>query len=149
MRPTAPATTLLFVYGTLQRGLPNHARNAGRFLGRYRTRERLPLYVVRLPDEDRAPWLVDDPGRGDRVSGELYAVDVIALQAMDAFEEVDRPDGYVRVAVALDAVDDPAAPPLWAQAYLKPPDRLTACLAIEGPFEAYTPALAAGYRLAE
>ena len=136
---------LLFVYGTLQQGLPNHHLNAGRRVaGTYRTRERWPLLVVRLPAEDRAPWLLDQPGQGLKVQGQLFEVTPAALAQMDCFEEVGLPTGYRRTAIALERVDAPG-PEVQAWVYVKPPDDLPRCLAIEGPFAAYTPALARGY----
>lgn len=139
---------LVFVYGTLKQGFPNHARNPGRRIdGLYRTRLAFPLYVVRLVNEERAPWLVDSPGLGRPVAGQVFEVDGPTLQAMDAFEEVGRPSGYVRVAIELEAVDVARAP-LQAFAYMKPAHQLVECLAVEGPFDEYTAALAVGYRLA-
>lgn len=139
--------TLLFVYGTLKDGFPNRHLNTGRALGgSHRTVLAYPLLVVRLPNEDRAPWLLDQPGQGHRVTGQVFEVDDDALQAMDAFEEVGQPTGYVRIAIELSPVDTDQ-PRLQAWSYLKPPGQLGACLAIEGPFAEYTPALAAGYRL--
>jgi gamma-glutamylaminecyclotransferase len=141
---------LVFVYGTLKQGFPNFARNSGRRLaGAYRTQQPYPLYVVQLPNEDRAPWLVDLPGQGNRVVGEVFAVDAALLAAMDAFEEVGLPGGYVRAEIAVeaaDAVDAPAAA-LRVQAYLKPLAQLAPGDRREGPFAEYTAALAAGYRI--
>lgn len=139
---------LLFVYGTLKEGFPNHVLNQGqRIAGTFRTRQRFPLYVVQLPHEDRAPWLVHLPGEGHQVTGEVYAVDAAALPAMDAFEEVGLPTGYLRVEIELD-VGPGHATPLRAQAYMKAADQLPTCLDREGPFAEYTLALATGYRIA-
>lgn len=138
---------LLFVYGTLKEGFPNHALNQGRRLpGLYRTRQAYPLYVARLPKEDRAPWLVDLPGQGPRVVGQVFQVEPAVLQAMDEFEEVGRPTGYVRAPVDLEALGEPGAE-LRAFAYFKPARELARCLSLEGPFAEYTLGLAAGYRL--
>lgn len=145
----------VFVYGTLKLGFPNAHRGRGRRLpGRYITRQALPLYVVRLPDEDRAPWLMHLPGQGHRVCGELVEIDAAELPALDRFEEVGLPGGYQRVALELDPLAPdaapaaaPAGPPLLAQAYLKPAHQLGAWLAAEGPFGDYTPDLARGYWL--
>ena len=140
-------SALVFVYGTLKEGFPNHGRNPGRRVGGlYRTRRAFPLYVVQLANEDRAPWLVDRPGQGMPVTGQVFEVDDATLRAMDAFEEVGRPLGYVRVAVEIGAVGTDDAP-LQAFAYLKPAQQLVECLAVEGPFGEYTAALSAGYRL--
>lgn len=80
------------------------------------------------------------------MTGELFEVDTATLQAMDVFEEVGLPTGYVRVEIEVEAVDDPAAV-LRAHAYLKPVDQLVDGLALEGPFPEYTLALAQGYWL--
>lgn len=137
----------LFVYGTLKEGFPNHGLNRGRRLpGLYRTVLRYPLYVVRLAGEERAPWLVDAPGGGSRVVGQVFEVDAATMQAMDDFEETHLPTGYARVRVDLEPEASPGAT-LQASVYLKRPHQLADCLATEGPFAEYTPELAAGYRL--
>mgnify|MGYP003382340006 CR=1 FL=1 len=140
-------SALIFVYGTLKEGFPNHARNSGwRIPGTFRTRLRYPFYVVRLPNEDRAPWLVNSPGQGCLVTGQVFEVDGATLQAMDVFEEVGLPQGYVRIDLELETDDSPQHV-LRTHAYVKLEHQLTECLAIEGPFGEYTPELAIGYRL--
>ena len=143
-----PMPALIFVYGTLKQGFPNHVRNTGlRLPGVFRTRQPFPFYVVRLPNEDRAPWLINSPGQGVPVSGQVFEVDESKLQAMDAFEEVGLPEGYVRIGIELEAVFDSQRAPLHAFAYVKLAHQLADCLAIEGPFAEYTAELAIGYRL--
>lgn len=137
----------IFVYGTLKEGFPNFHFNPGRRVpGTYRTRQPLPFYVVQLRDEDRAPWLVNQPGCGVQVAGQVFEVDAATLQAMDVFEEVGLPTGYARVAVELEAVDE-AGTVLHAHVYMKEKHQMVECLAIEGPFAEYTAELAVGYRL--
>lgn len=140
-------TSLIFVYGTLKEGFPNFHLNPGqRVPGTYRTRQALPFYVVQLRLEDRAPWLVNQPGQGVQVCGQVFEVDAATLQAMDAFEEVELPTGYVRVALELEAVDEPGTV-LHAHVYMKEAHQMVECLAVEGPFSEYTEQLAMGYRL--
>lgn len=140
-------SVLIFVYGTLKQGFPNFGINTGRRLaGSFRTVQSFPLYVVDLADELRAPWLMDMPGRGHPVLGQVFEVDDDALRAMDALEEVGLPCGYVRAEIELEAMGERRAR-LRAQAYLKPADQLHACVARDGPFAEYTLAHAAGYRL--
>lgn len=152
--------TFIFVYGTLKEGFPNFHLNAGRRVaGSFRTRQLFPFYVVKLPTEDRAPWLLNSPGEGHQVVGQVFEVDPSELAVMDVFEEVHLPTGYVRVPVALEALETPEAQPapdrlhggertlLHAHAYLKRPTELPDCLEIEGPFAEYTLELAMGYRL--
>jgi len=141
------APTLVFVYGTLKQGFPNFARNPGRRVaGAYRTQQPYPLYVVQLPNEDRAPWLVDQPGTGHQVVGEVFEVDAASLAAMDAFEEVGLPGGYLRAEIVVETIDAPHSM-LRVHAYLKLPAQLAPGVPREGPFAAYTHALALGYRI--
>lgn len=165
--------THIFVYGTLKEGFPNFHLNAGRRVpGMFRTRQPLPLFVVRLPFEDRAPWLLNSPGQGHQVVGQVFEVDSVHLADMDVFEETHLPNGYVRVELELEPLLElelsqapeqarqqrqeqaPAAtqcaaprPPIQAHAYLKRPAELSTCLAAEGPFAEYTLAHAVGYWL--
>jgi gamma-glutamylaminecyclotransferase len=138
---------LVFVYGTLKEDFPNFSLNSGRRIGgTFRTRLTFPLYVVRLPNEERAPWLVNEPGHGRHVSGQVFEVEPNNLAALDSFEGVDRPDGYVRVEIELEATGGPHTL-VRAFAYMKQEHELTRCLSKQGPFEEYTHALAVGYRL--
>ncbi|HYP70984.1 MAG TPA: gamma-glutamylcyclotransferase family protein, partial [Variovorax sp.] len=86
---------LVFVFGTLKEGFPNFATNKGRRLpGVFLTKDRYPFYLV---GERHSPWLVDQPGEGERVVGQVFEVDKVALAAMDALERIHEPDGYRRV----------------------------------------------------
>ena len=74
------SATLLFVYGTLLRGQPNHSLLHGcRRVGDARTAARFELVVF-----DRYPALVREGTTS--VTGELYAVDSATLAALDRFE---------------------------------------------------------------
>ncbi|WP_396268349.1 gamma-glutamylcyclotransferase family protein [Ideonella sp.] len=135
----------IFVYGTLKEGFPNAYLNLGqRVPGLFRTVQRFPFYVVRLPLENRAPWLIHQPGLGHHVIGQVFEVDEANLEAIDRFEEVGQPTGYTRVPVMLQALADPVTQ-VQAFAYMKQPQQLTADIPREGPFEEYTAELAAGY----
>jgi gamma-glutamylcyclotransferase (GGCT)/AIG2-like uncharacterized protein YtfP len=79
-------TQVLFVYGTLKRGLCNHALLAGQqFVGEARS---LPHY--RLYDSGPYPCLVEDPQRGVAVRGEIWRVDEATLAHLDEFECVQH-----------------------------------------------------------
>lgn len=149
MSPPEPtrAAVRLFVYGTLKQGFPNSHLNDGlRVPGEFCSGERFPLYVVQLPNEDRAPWLVHRPGDGHPVTGQVFEVAPDALAAMDRFEEVGLPNGYVRVELDLVPLPDDGRR-LRAHCYMKPETQLPRCLAREGPYPEYTLALAEGYSL--
>jgi gamma-glutamylaminecyclotransferase len=75
---------LVFVYGTLKRGGSNHRHLAGQdYLGPARLAPGHTLYS--LADY---PGLVVAPGSSDRVRGELWAVDAVALAGLDELEGV-------------------------------------------------------------
>jgi gamma-glutamylaminecyclotransferase len=138
---------LIFVYGTLKEGFPNFPFNLGRRIpGTYRTRQPFLFYVVQLKVEDRAPWLVNNPGQGVQVLGQVFEVDDATLRSMDAFEEVGVPTGYVRLELELESADQ-GGRVLRAHACMKEQHQLVECLLIEGPFADYTAELAVGYRL--
>lgn len=132
---------LVFVFGTLKEGFPNFAENRGvRVAGSFRTSAAYPLYLV---GERHVPWLVNSPGAGVRVSGEIFRVDGAALAAMDKLERVSEPDGYRREVLEVEG-DSPGL--LLAYAYLKQPGQLVMSDVRAGPLEEYKREHAALYR---
>ena len=130
----------VFVYGTLKAGFPNHHHNQGALLELATTTESYPLYLV---GPRRSPWLLDRPGQGFPVSGEVYAVDEPVLAQMDHLERVAEPDGYRRHSVsAVNASGQTMA----VEIYLKPAGQLVDEPIRDGPFPDYTAELAALYR---
>lgn len=115
------AHVLMFVYGTLKSGQPNHAvlldraHGCAAFLGRGRTLERFPLVIA---GPHNIPYLLHLPGTGRRVRGEVYAVDEQMLRFLDDFE--DCPDVYQRTAatVALEGEGEPGAAQETLQCFL-------------------------------
>lgn len=84
----------VFVYGTLKQGFRNHAVNRGvRRPGRFTTVQPLPLYIV---GERFLPWLLNRPGQGGPVRGELYDCTTSAMGEMDSLEGVGTPGWYER-----------------------------------------------------
>ncbi|HET7524366.1 MAG TPA: gamma-glutamylcyclotransferase family protein [Burkholderiaceae bacterium] len=136
------ALTLVFVFGTLKDGFPNFAVNRGRRVGGvFRTLDRFPLWLV---GERHVPWLIDSPGDGERVAGEVYEVDEAALAAMDELEGVGQPDGYHRKTIRVCSTDDDAEQSV--QIYMKHAHQLPRTDVRQGPLAEYTPAHAALYR---
>ncbi len=136
--------THVFVFGTLKEGFPNFAANSGvRVPGVFQTRERLPLYLV---GERHSPWLLELPGVGYLVRGQVFEVDNVALKAMDVLERTDAPDGYRRMEIGVERADHGAMQTLAAYAYLKDVSSLTADLHRIGPLAEYTLEHAALYR---
>jgi gamma-glutamylaminecyclotransferase len=139
--PSPETRTLVFVFGTLKQGFPNFAVNRGRRIGGvFRTVLPHALYLV---GERCVPMMVDVPGSGQCVAGELYEVDAAALAAMDALEGVGRADGYHRKALQVQAAD---ATVVMAQVYMKHTEQVTLGDVRDGPLAEYTLEHAALYR---
>lgn len=135
---------LVFVFGTLKEGFPNFATNRGtRVPGVFITKERYPLYLV---GERHSPWLIDSPGNGEQISGQMFEVDQATLDAMDKLERISEPDGYRRVVLAVESGDVINSQSLDANAYLKQARHLVASEIRLGPFSEYTLEHAALYR---
>jgi gamma-glutamylaminecyclotransferase len=89
-----PRLTVVWVYGTLKRGFANHTATnlvKAAALGAAVTLDRFPLLTL---SRFHVPFLLDAPGHGRSVSGELYAVDPTLLAELDALE--GHPDWYAR-----------------------------------------------------
>ena len=105
----------VFVYGTLKRGYPNYDES---LLGAYfreiaSSREAFPLVVA---NRFYSPVLIDEPGAGFPVSGELYCVTETVLARLDEMESVGKPGGYHRELIDIELQDGRLMP---AHAYLK------------------------------
>lgn len=121
----------VFVYGTLKRGFPNHQlMPTARFIGRAQTRDRYPLVVA---GRWFSPVLLDEPGEGHHVRGELYEVDDVGLAALDELEGADLPVGYDRI--RLEVVPEDGGEPTTVWTYAKPRIRLDRIHA--GPLDEY------------
>src|SRR5436309_5661859 len=104
----------VFVFGTLKRGFPLHHGLAGAaFLGACRTVQRFPMFVA---GPWFAPMMMNEPGVGQRVVGELYEIDAAGLARIDAMESIGQP-GNFRIPVDVEPVDGGA--PCAAFAYMK------------------------------
>ena len=129
---------LIFVYGTLKQGFRNHRINEGeRLPGVFHTLAALPLYVI---GPNHLPWLVNAPGQGEPVAGELYEVDDAGLARMDELEQIERPDWYRREPLQVHGEDGK----VWdCEAYFGAARRLELDAVHLGPVPAYTQAHAA------
>uniref|UniRef100_A0A2M4AQA8 Gamma-glutamylcyclotransferase family protein n=1 Tax=Anopheles triannulatus TaxID=58253 RepID=A0A2M4AQA8_9DIPT len=83
----------VFVYGTLKQGEPNHhwltdvANGKASFVGRGTTVTRYPLVIG---SRYNIPFLLDVPGRGHQVRGEIYDIDDRMLARLDVLEDYPR-----------------------------------------------------------
>ena len=109
--PAAAASgkrTLVFTYGTLKRGFSNHALLQDLFLtgdavfvGTSTTAAPLPLVCGPY----RVPFLLNLPGSGQRVKGELYSGTARGLARLDELEGVSR-GHYERLPVEVVLADE-------------------------------------------
>lgn len=139
---------IVFVYGTLKEGFPNFSHNHGvRVPGLFRTVERYPFY---LGGDRFSPWLVNDPGHGERIVGQVFTVEPAALAAMDALERITQVDGYRRVMLNIESLESIkegiGSTVFQASAYLKQPRHAVASHIRTGPISEYTLEHAAHYR---
>ncbi|XLS50022.1 hypothetical protein HN51_010699, partial [Arachis hypogaea] len=95
--------TLIFSYGTLKRGFSNHnllqdliRTGDASFIGLYKTSHRYPLVCGPY----RVPFLLNLPGSGHKVHGELYSVSARGLARMDELEGTTR-HHYERLPIKL------------------------------------------------
>lgn len=88
----------VFIYGTLKRGFPNHQAGLAeaRFVARVQTLKPFPLVIG---GRWFSPYLIDEPGQGQKVFGELFEVDGDGLALLDEMEGVGHPQGYRRISV--------------------------------------------------
>ncbi len=111
--------TLLFTYGSLKQGFCNqHINTAERVTGSYRTRERLPFYLM---GDGHVPCVIHAPGTGHQVVGELYRASVQALADMDRLERIGEPGGYTRLMVELERIDGESFESVMADIYVRLP----------------------------
>ena len=111
--------TLLFTYGSLKQGFCNaHVNTAERVAGAYRTRDRLPFYLM---GDGFVPCVIHDPGAGHQVVGELYRASAPALVEMDRLERIGESGGYTRILIVLERTDDAGGELLTANIYVRLP----------------------------
>lgn len=137
----------VFVYGTLKEGFPNHAHNRGvREAGEFVTVEPYPFYLV---GERQVPWLIQCPGEGVPVTGQVYQVDAFVLQLMDDLERVGEPDGYHRNTIVVRHIETSTEQPAFV--YFKLPGQLNVDEIRDGPLARYDAKHSARYiaRVAE
>eukprot|EP00079_Xenopus_tropicalis_P011355 XP_002937126.1 PREDICTED: gamma-glutamylaminecyclotransferase [Xenopus tropicalis] len=98
--------TNIFVYGTLKRGQPNHTvmtcykHGKAVFKGMGKTVEKYPLVIA---EEANIPFLLNIPGTGRRIIGEIYSVDDSMLQFLDDFEGC--PNWYQRTSQGIEILE--------------------------------------------
>ncbi|XP_063697644.1 troponin C-akin-1 protein-like [Culicoides brevitarsis] len=86
-----PVLRFVFLYGTLKTAEQNHylllqkGNGVAKFIEKAVTREKFPLVVA---TQYNIPFMLNKPGTGDFVTGEIFQVDERMLQALDRLEDV-------------------------------------------------------------
>lgn len=125
----------VFVYGTLKAGFRNAHVNQGRRLGAaWQTVQPHPLHII---GPRRLPWLLDRPGQGQAVRGEVYALDDAALLRMDALERLDTPGWYERRRIAVRPAEGGEVIEAWV--YFGSEAGFSGAVSHAGPLAAYGP----------
>lgn len=131
---------LIFVFGTLKEGFRNfHVNRARRVGGDVVTAQPYPLYII---GPMCLPWLLDRPGEGVPVVGQLFEVDDETLAAMDRLERIDDPQWYLRGRIQVQPHLGGGAP-LQAWVYFGGEPGFAGAVQHAGPIPEYTLALAA------
>jgi gamma-glutamylaminecyclotransferase len=118
----------VFIYGTLKRGFALHAKglNGANYLGDVETIEAYPLYIA---GSFYGPMMLDRPGEGLRVRGELFEIAEDRLATLDELEDVGEP-GSFRTTVKVCAIG--GGEPMSAIGFMKSEEWLdpvhSACL---------------------
>ncbi|XP_059474053.1 putative gamma-glutamylcyclotransferase CG2811 [Neocloeon triangulifer] len=83
-------TQLVFVYGTLKKGEPNHEwmseweAGSFSFVGCGKTALKFPLVIA---SRYNIPFVLDRPGLGHNVAGEIYKIDSAMMNRLDELED--------------------------------------------------------------
>jgi gamma-glutamylcyclotransferase (GGCT)/AIG2-like uncharacterized protein YtfP len=105
---------LVFAYGSLKRGQPNHRYLLeAEFLGRGRTEPLFALYCL-----GPYPAMVRESAAPIAVDGELYLINAGLLAELDRFEACG--DLYERQLLPISGLDDGPPCLAWAYLYLRP-----------------------------
>ncbi|NXX73944.1 GGACT glutamylaminecyclotransferase, partial [Urocolius indicus] len=96
----------VFVYGTLKKGQPNYrhmispSNGLAKFQGRGRTAEKYPVVIT---GKYNIPYMLNLPGKGYQIDGDIYTVDDQMLQFLDEFEGC--PETYQRTLMRIEVVE--------------------------------------------
>ena len=97
----------IFTYGSLKRGQPNHAtlsnpaNGLAKFIKTGKTVDKYPLIIA---TRFNIPFLLDVPGSGEQIVGEIYDVDEKMLKECDELE--GHPDYYLRQLIDVEVEGD-------------------------------------------
>merc|ERR1712039_1019442 len=121
MEQSSSPHTLVFVYGTLKTDQPNHhwLKNPDNgFMKKIADMQTLEKYPLILDTPWNIPFLLDAPGFGEHILGEVYKVDEAMLSNLDVLE--GYPKWYDRKIIKLKN-EEVANELMEAQVYLLSP----------------------------
>ncbi|KAI9582653.1 troponin C-akin-1 protein [Glossina fuscipes] len=125
LRKASSVLQKLFVCGTLKYGQPSHsilsnnANGYAKYWCRATTAEKLPLVIA---TRYNIPFLLNKPGIGFYVTGEIYEVDNKMLKVLDDLE--DCQDIYTREMLDMNIGVGEGTVPCWVYLLQKYPEKL-------------------------
>ncbi|XP_055374485.1 troponin C-akin-1 protein [Condylostylus longicornis] len=125
IKKASTALNKLFVCGALKYGQPNHsilantANGYAKFWCKATTTEKLPLVIA---TRYNIPFLLNKPGIGNYVTGEIYEVDNKMLDVLDNLE--DCQDIYTREIQNMNIGVGEGTVPCWVYLLQKYPENL-------------------------
>jgi gamma-glutamylaminecyclotransferase len=133
----------VFVYGTLKEGFANFGINAGqRVPGVFQTVQQYPLFII---GQYFLPWLVNQPGSGEHVLGQVFKINEQVLKDMDVLEQIDEAGWYSRGGIQVQQVGAPVLGSLQAFVYFGATERVSHEYMHAGPLTEFTAAHNIGY----
>jgi gamma-glutamylaminecyclotransferase len=82
--------------------------------------------------------MLDVPGQGFKVRGQVFEVETEALKTMDALERVGQPGGYTRSEITVCKFSELPMQSVRCFAYLKPNNQFGQESNFSGPYSEYT-----------
>ena len=144
--PHLHTQSVVFVYGTLKEGFANFHVNAGRRIaGEFETVERFPLFIL---GKYYIPWLVQQPGKGEHVLGQLFNIDAAGLAKLDKLEREGEPGWFVRRKVLVRRYEAPMSGQRSALVYFGAAARIHVDIVHAGPLKEFNSTHDAQYRRA-
>ncbi len=108
----------VFIYGTLKRNYQNYHMISAHvtYVGRFRTQQDFPMVVG---GRWFSPYLINEPGQGHQVIGEVFKVNDEGLHLLDELEGTHIADGYQRISTTADDTESSTLLHAWRYARVR------------------------------
>lgn len=110
--------------------------------GTFLTAQRYPLFII---GQYFLPWLINQPGAGEHVLGQIFEVNVQVLGDMDVLEQINDDGWYSRVEIMVEKAGEPNLATVQAFVYFGAKERVSAEHLHAGPLTEFTAQHNIGY----